>query len=77
MNDRDGPRRRTCDGQPVDGDGSDLATKSTSSGRDRVLSEMGRTGMHRGDSGRPAALYRFRREVLRERPSPGLRLGAR
>jgi hypothetical protein len=27
--------------------------------------------------GRPAALYRFRREVLRERPSPGLRLGAR
>jgi len=27
--------------------------------------------------GRPAALFRFRREVLRERPSPGLRLGAR
>lgn len=27
--------------------------------------------------GRPAALYRFRHEVLQERPSPGLRLGAR
>lgn len=27
--------------------------------------------------GRPAARYRFRREVLRERPSPGFRLGAR
>jgi hypothetical protein len=27
--------------------------------------------------GRPAALFRFRREVLRERPAPGLRLGAR
>jgi hypothetical protein len=27
--------------------------------------------------GRPAAIYRFRREVLQERPSPGLRLGAR
>jgi hypothetical protein len=27
--------------------------------------------------GRPAALYRFRREVVQERPSPGLRLGAR
>jgi hypothetical protein len=27
--------------------------------------------------GRPAALFRFRREVIRERPSPGLRLGAR
>ncbi|HWL03368.1 MAG TPA: NAD regulator [Xanthobacteraceae bacterium] len=27
--------------------------------------------------GRPAALYRFRREVLQERPSPGLRVGAR
>ncbi|ALK10561.1 NUDIX hydrolase [Blastochloris viridis] len=25
--------------------------------------------------GRPAALYRFRREVLQERPAPGLRLG--
>jgi hypothetical protein len=27
--------------------------------------------------GRPAALYRFRREVTRERPAPGLRVGAR
>jgi hypothetical protein len=27
--------------------------------------------------GRPAALFRFRREVLSERPSPGLRLGGR
>ena len=27
--------------------------------------------------GRPAELFRFRREVLRERPSPGVRLGVR
>ena len=27
--------------------------------------------------GRPAELFRFRHEVLRERPSPGVRLGAR
>ncbi|MCC6982327.1 MAG: NAD regulator [Bauldia sp.] len=27
--------------------------------------------------GRPAALFRFRREVVQERPSPGLRLGQR
>ena len=27
--------------------------------------------------GRPAALFRFRREVVQERPSPGLRLGGR
>jgi hypothetical protein len=27
--------------------------------------------------GRPAALFRFRREVLKERPAPGLRFGAR
>ena len=27
--------------------------------------------------GRPAELFRFRRDVLRERPTPGLRLGAR
>jgi hypothetical protein len=27
--------------------------------------------------GRPAAMFRFRREVLQERPAPGLRLGAR
>ena len=27
--------------------------------------------------GRPAALFRFRREVLKERPAPGLRVGSR
>jgi hypothetical protein len=27
--------------------------------------------------GRPAALFRFRREVMQERPAPGLRLGSR
>ena len=27
--------------------------------------------------GRPAAQFRFRREVVQERPAPGLRLGAR
>jgi len=27
--------------------------------------------------GRPAALFRFRRDVLRERPAPGLRVGSR
>jgi len=27
--------------------------------------------------GRPAELFRFRRGVLRERPAPGMRLGAR
>jgi hypothetical protein len=27
--------------------------------------------------GRPAALFRFRREVLQERPAPGFRLGSR
>ena len=27
--------------------------------------------------GRPAALYRFRREVVQERPAPGLRFGGR
>jgi hypothetical protein len=27
--------------------------------------------------GRPAAQYRFRREVVQERPAPGLRLGGR
>jgi hypothetical protein len=33
--------------------------------------------MSTATGGRPAALYRFRREVIQERPSPGLRLGAR
>jgi hypothetical protein len=27
--------------------------------------------------GRPAALFRFRREVIQERPAPGLRVGGR
>ena len=36
------------------------------------------TGKYRAQArGRPAELFRFRREVLRERPSPGVRLGAR
>jgi hypothetical protein len=35
------------------------------------------TGETTRTSGRPAALFRFRREVMAERPSPGLRLGAR
>jgi hypothetical protein len=33
--------------------------------------------MSTATGGRPAALFRFRREVLQERPSPGLRLGGR
>jgi hypothetical protein len=33
--------------------------------------------MSTSTGGRPAALFRFRREVLQERPAPGLRLGAR
>lgn len=33
--------------------------------------------MTRATGGRPAALFRFRREVLRERPAPGLRVGIR
>ena len=33
------------------------------------------TGEQTTTKGRPAALFRFRREVLRERPAPGLRLG--
>ncbi len=33
--------------------------------------------MSHGTGGRPAALFRFRREVLQERPAPGLRLGVR
>jgi hypothetical protein len=34
-------------------------------------------GVSRVTGGRPAALFRFRREVLQERPAPGLRLGGR
>jgi hypothetical protein len=33
--------------------------------------------MSTATGGRPAALFRFRREVVRERPSPGLRFGSR
>jgi len=48
----------------------------------RRLVETGALVEETGDTttatgGRPAALFRFRREVLQERPSPGLRLGAR
>ncbi|MFO1148757.1 MAG: NAD regulator [Alsobacter sp.] len=35
------------------------------------------TGETATTGGRPAALFRFRREVVEERPAPGLRLGAR
>ncbi|BBF91465.1 NUDIX hydrolase [Blastochloris tepida] len=38
-----------------------------------LVEPTGETSMTTG--GRPAALYRFRREVLQERPAPGLRLG--
>jgi hypothetical protein len=40
-----------------------------------VVEPTGDTSMTTG--GRPAALFRFRREVMQERPAPGLRLGAR
>jgi hypothetical protein len=33
--------------------------------------------MSTATGGRPAAMFRFRREVLQERPAPGLRLGGR
>lgn len=33
------------------------------------------TGLQTNTGGRPAALFRFRRDVLTERPAPGLRLG--
>lgn len=35
------------------------------------------TGQLTRTSGRPAALFRFRREVVAERPTPGLRVGAK
>ena len=35
------------------------------------------TGEALATGGRPAALFRFRREVMRERPTPGLRVGSR
>jgi hypothetical protein len=40
-----------------------------------VVEPTGETSHATG--GRPAALFRFRREVLQERPAPGLRVGAR
>jgi hypothetical protein len=40
-----------------------------------LVEPTGETSTRTG--GRPAALFRFRREVVQERPSPGLRLGAR
>jgi hypothetical protein len=33
--------------------------------------------MAAGGRGRPAALFRFRREVLKERPAPGFRFSVR
>ena len=47
----------------------------------RLMEDQGlveRTGKFaRQTRGRPPELFRFRREVLRERPAPGVRLGAR
>lgn len=40
-----------------------------------LVEATGETSLATG--GRPASLYRFRREVLHERPAPGLRLGTR
>jgi hypothetical protein len=40
-----------------------------------VVEPTGEVTPHTG--GRPAALHRFRREVLQERPAPGLRFGGR
>jgi hypothetical protein len=40
-----------------------------------MVQATGRTATQTG--GRPAALFRFRREVLNERPAPGFRLGGR
>jgi hypothetical protein len=40
-----------------------------------VVEPTGETSHATG--GRPAALFRFRRDVLQERPAPGLRVGAR
>lgn len=37
----------------------------------------GTNRMSQSSRGRPAELFRFRREVVREHPSPGVRLGAR
>jgi hypothetical protein len=47
----------------------------------RLMEDQGlveRTGKFSASTrGRPAELFRFRREVLRERPAPGVRLGTR
>lgn len=40
-----------------------------------LVEPTGEVSQHTG--GRPAAMYRFRREVLKERPAPGLRFGGR
>jgi hypothetical protein len=40
-----------------------------------LVEPTGEVSTHTG--GRPAAMYRFRREVLKERPAPGLRFGGR
>jgi hypothetical protein len=40
-----------------------------------VVEATGRVSHATG--GRPAALFRFRRDVLQERPAPGLRVGIR
>jgi hypothetical protein len=40
-----------------------------------LVEATGEVSTHTG--GRPAAMYRFRREVLKERPAPGLRFGGR
>ena len=40
-----------------------------------LVEPTGNSSMATG--GRPAALFRFRRDVVKERPAPGLRLGAR
>jgi hypothetical protein len=40
-----------------------------------LVEATGETSLITG--GRPAGLYRFRRDVLRERPAPGFRLGSR
>ena len=41
----------------------------------QLVEPTGETSLSTG--GRPAALFRFRKEVVQERPAPGLRLGAR
>jgi hypothetical protein len=41
----------------------------------KLVEPTGEVSTHTG--GRPAAMYRFRREVLKERPAPGLRFGGR